>query len=426
MKVIGLHAENVKRLKAVELKIDTQGGGLVIVSGRNGQGKSSLLDSIAYALGGKRLIPDEPIRKGAKSATVEVTLGGEDVEHGPWTVKRRFTKGGTSIRIENAAGHEFSSPQALLDTFLGDFSFDPLEFLDLKPREQREALLRTVDLGIDLEAIADEHGVLHGLRRDANRDVKHLEGALAEVGEIPEDTPEEEMSVADLAGKLEEAQENNRRIATLRDSQKRDRAEADRLSKQIDELHVRLEKVTRSAAESAGLLETSQSVDEAAIKAALEAVDGINADVRQKRERERIQAELGEARKAGKGADRKMAALLEKRDAALEAAEFPVESLSVDDETVTYGGIALAEAAQSERLKVSVGIAMALNPRLRIVRITDGSLLDTRSMEDLEVLAREHDFDIWIERVSDGQKVGVVIEDGQVVHASEREGVTIE
>ena len=57
---------------------------------------------------------------------------------------------------------------------------------------------------------------------------------------------------------------------------------------------------------------------------------------------------------------------------------------------------------------------MALNPTVRVLRVTDGSLLDSENLELLAELAREHDFQVWVERVDESGTVGVVIEDGQV------------
>ena len=414
MKVIGLHAENVKRLKAVELKVDTQGGGLVVISGRNGQGKSSLLDSIAYALGGKRLIPDEPIRKGAKSATVEVILDGDDVEHGPWKVTRKFTKKGSTIRVQNEAGVVFGSPQQLLDSFLGNLTFDPLEFMNLKPKEQREALLKTVDLEIDLDANAGRYAALYEKRKLLNRDGKRLEGALSLMDDIPEGTPTTEVSVAALAAALEKAQKHNAHIQDLRHDHLVETTAVANLRARMTELLIQLEASESTAAMCAGELQKLTPVDEEPIRQAMETAEETNADVRKRQERVCIKGELAEAKEQSEATSIHMRSCMERRDEALEAAQFPVPGLSVDEETVTYGGIALSEAAQSEQLKVSVGIAMALQPKLRIVRITDGSLLDTESMAELEELAKEHDYDVWIERVSDGEQVGIVIEDGEI------------
>jgi DNA repair exonuclease SbcCD ATPase subunit len=91
--IISLEVENVKRLTAVSLRPKA---GLNIVGGKNGQGKSSLLDSIAMALGGKNEIPGEPLRRGTEKGSVTMTLSNG------LTIKRGFTAKGTSLVVSNS------------------------------------------------------------------------------------------------------------------------------------------------------------------------------------------------------------------------------------------------------------------------------------------------------------------------------------
>jgi recombinational DNA repair ATPase RecF len=117
LKLVELRAENVKRLKAVRIKPD---GNIVQITGRNAQGKTSVLDSIWYALQGRAKC-DRPIRDGAESAEVEVNLG-------DLIVKRKWTDKGSYLSVENLEGAVYKSPQAILDKLVGELTFDPLAF----------------------------------------------------------------------------------------------------------------------------------------------------------------------------------------------------------------------------------------------------------------------------------------------------------
>ena len=119
MRIISLKAENIKKVKAVEI---TPKDDVVVISGKNAQGKTSVLDAIWFALGGKDNIPSQPIRQGKEKARVVLDLG-------QYKVTRIFTKAGTYLTVENAQGATFKSPQALLDKMIGDLSFDPLAFI---------------------------------------------------------------------------------------------------------------------------------------------------------------------------------------------------------------------------------------------------------------------------------------------------------
>ena len=73
VKISSLEIENVKRVKAVQLT--PAENGLMIIGGKNNQGKTSVLDAIAWALGGDRLKPSQAVREGfVIPPHMEVTL----------------------------------------------------------------------------------------------------------------------------------------------------------------------------------------------------------------------------------------------------------------------------------------------------------------------------------------------------------------
>ena len=101
----------------------------------------------------------------------------------------------------------------------------------------------------------------------------------------------------------------------------------------------------------------------------------------------------------------------------LQEADLPVPGLGVDDEGVTFNGVPFIQASAAERLRVSVAMAMAANPEVRVICIKDASLLDADSRKLLADMAAEHDYQIWYEVVGDGGPTGIVIEDGEVANA---------
>ncbi|NIV98742.1 AAA family ATPase, partial [Candidatus Saccharibacteria bacterium] len=133
MKIVQLTAENVKKLKVVRIRPD---GSLVVIGGKNGQGKSSVLECIMAALGGKKHVLPEAVREGEKKGYTEL-----DLDNGI-SIKRTFTKdGGGQLTITNKEeGTSYSSPQAMLDKIVGKISFDPLMFARAGEKEQLEFL----------------------------------------------------------------------------------------------------------------------------------------------------------------------------------------------------------------------------------------------------------------------------------------------
>jgi hypothetical protein len=154
-------------------------------------------------------------------------------------------------------------------------------------------------------------------------------------------------------------------------------------------------------------------------------VEELNQLFRQAREYERAENELADAQKAYAGLNTAIHELDERKARALAAAKMPVPGLSLDEDGLILNGVPLAQASASEQLKVSTAIAMALNPRLRVITIRDGSLLDSDSKATLKQMADEQGYQVWLEAVDESGAVGVVIEDGMVAPA-EAEGALAE
>lgn len=174
MRILNLVAENFKRLQVVEIKPD---GSLIQVQGKNAQGKSSVLDAIWAALGGKKAIPGEPIRRGADEARIELLLG--DDQKTEYVVKRTFGRGREpQIVVEAPDGARYATPQTLLDGLLGALSFDPLAFARMAPKDQAAELQKLVP-DVDFDAIDAANRGDYERRTAINREAKALCSALS-------------------------------------------------------------------------------------------------------------------------------------------------------------------------------------------------------------------------------------------------------
>lgn len=426
MKIVKLKAENVKRLEAVEIVPD---GEIVEIRGKNAQGKSSVLDSIAYAIGGKRLCPEHPIRKGQKAASVMVDL--EDL-----VVVRTWSGKGSTLRIKDKDGATVSSPQTILDKLAGYLTFDPLAFLNLKPDKQRERLLDLLDIGPQLDKLAEERDRIYANRTKWNEISRQANAELEGISPVPADTPDSVVRVSDLMDELREAEDVNRENARQREclrSWEEKRKEKDREMGRAD---ARVEEVKKQLAAAEAYrdgvlaeiaqfqaqidrykepIEALEDVDVSPITEKIEAVSEINQSVARKKRREEL---VSKATKANEQADKHtdyLNDLDDRREDLLKSADFPVEGLGFDDDGVTFNNLPLDQASQAERLRVSLGIAMAMNPDLRVLLIRDGSLLDDDSMKLICEAVKDRGYQLWIERVGEeGGPSAVVIEDGHV------------
>ena len=409
MKIIEFRAERFKRLSAVEI---TPEGNTVIISGKNGQGKSSVLDAIWLALGGGNATKDSsttvPIKAGEKDAVVRLDLG--DI-----VVTRKWTASGSTLTVEGADGRKYSSPQTLLDTLVGTISFDPLSFAKMPPMEQRSQLIDLVKLPVDLDELGAQRKALYDQRTLVNRELKTVQAELAGIQLPDNDVPEEEISIAEMTKKIGMAQDQLSRIIMGRQrlQEKVEKAKALRelIQQKTDEL-TSLGNQIRSETE---ILESCKEPDVQAMRLQLDNAEQINKLVRQKKHKAELQVRLNDKTTESDGITQQIEAIDRTKKEAFLNVRFPVDGLAVDEEGITYNGIPFRQCSSAEQLKVCVAIASALNPEIRVIRVPDASLLDEESMKVMQDLAQQQDIQIWMERVTDGkEKVGVVIEDGAV------------
>jgi len=427
MKIIKLEAANVKRLVAVEI---TPKGDVVEIRGQNAAGKSSVLDAIAFVLGGARLCPAQPIRKGAAVAHATVTLDELDL-----TVTRKWTAKGSYLTITNADGAELKSPQKILDDLAENLSFDPFAFSRWEAAKQREALLGLLGIEDQLRKLADIQAGVYGRRKEANAEVKRLTGAIETSPAVPDGTPTEPVSVAALADELNAANEKIAENTAYRQNAEKAVASADRSAEarlRAQERVCAAEAALASARhEFAGAEELRdraaanrdqwaahvaklEDPDTAPIREQMQSAETVNQDVANLQRRRALQAEQVEAGRLGGTLQGEMDTIETQRQALLSAAKFPVEGLGFSEVGVTFGGLPLEQASASEQLKVSLAIAMAMNPKLRVLLVRDGSLLDEKSLKIMQETITAADFQLWLERVGTDGEAGVVIEDGMV------------
>lgn len=418
MKIVNLYAENYKRLVAVDITPD---GNIVTLSGGNAQGKTSILDSIWAALAGgdASRATQQPIRDGQDTAVVTLDLG-------DYIVTRRWTKDDAgTLTVEtppNANGRKqkFSSPQGLLDGLVGKRAFDPLAFTRMTPAEQVKQLVSTVDLPFDPAVLDRERQGVFDQRTDTNRIVKQLEGQLAGLQAPRADLPTDEVSAASIIDELGKAQDHNRSIQLseqLAENLQRSQdalleriAELTREVQRLGEQHEHDELRRQDAIKDAQVA----PIDETEIRGRLAEVEQTNASIRAGAEHSRVAKQLAAKREEAAQFTLALQDFDKRKQEALAAVTFPVEGLTFDETGVLYNGIPFSQASAAEQLRVSVALAMAADPQLRIMQVRDGSLLDSKSMQVLGELAETNDFQVWLEVVDESGQIGIVIEDGTV------------
>lgn len=412
MKILNLKSTNIKGIKAIDI---TPKDDMVIISGKNGAGKTSALDSIWYVLcwkAGAKGTP-MPIRKGEKEAEGEVTLcedlSSDDLAAGKipevlFIVNRVWkANGDTQLKVTNGRGLKYTTPQKLLDDFIGYLSFDPRLFSQMKGREQRQVL---IDLtGFDVTEIEKRIAFLYDQRLEKGREVKSLTGNREEI--TIEDLPEELISVADINNELQEAMMVNTKIDEATRNKEQSLKEIERLKTLINNCE--------------NYLHENKEIPIDSLKEKLSESQAINEQVRA-RDRNRI-ADRKE-NKAKNEYDDFTREIDEQTKMKVDGLKenwykIPDQKLSLTEEEIAYDGTPYSQIAYSEQLKLCIKIGMALNPKLKVLRISDWTLLDNESKETVRQMAREFGYQIWAEEVDDTGFIGFYIEEGKVKQENE-------
>lgn len=416
MKIIALQAENIKKLVAIDIHPDSN---FVEITGKNGQGKTSVLDCIWWGLEGAKHIQKEPIRKGAKSAHIIIDLG-------ELVVTRLFDKRDdgevtTRLTITNAEGTLLKKPQDVLDSLLGALTFDPLEFTRKTAKEQFNILRQFVP-GVDFDAIDTANKIDYDNRTDINKRAKEQRNAAAgiDVTVTDEQQPIDESA---LVAELAAAGKTNSDIEVRRTNRANVAKEIKSMEVQIEQKRKELEEAVKSLEKiKETYLELKSKLDNAPELPVLIDVSDLQLKISKAKEvnvaitlRTSKKAHIAKADELETEA-RHLSQDMDKRNAEklklIEEAKLPIPGITFGDGVVVLNGVPFEQASYAEQLRASLAIAMALNPKIKIIRCDEGSSLDDDSLKIVMEMAKEKDFQIWLSRTDSSGMVGVVLEEG--------------
>lgn len=434
--IVRLLSENVKRIKAIEI---TPEGNVVELTGENGAGKTSVIDSIYYALTGKKVIPREPIRRGQDKAKIQVDMGELIITRG-MTLQEdgSYT---TTLTVETDTGMMAKSPQDMLKSIVGALTADPLAFIDLKPEQQFEQLKMFVP-GFDFDANAAARKKRFELRTDSNRRVKEL-AARVDAILIAEGEPPARVDESALVAALEQAGEHNteieRRKANRRTVEARiarreenilardnenqlDKRKIEQLQEQIKRRNEAHNDDLAANEEDQKMLNAApalpEPIDTGEIRAKIAAARDTNQAADEYSRKVQMKQELAGEITLAQAISRDFTAEIEQIDTekekAITTAKMPVDGIGFGDGYVTLDGFPFDQASASAQMRAAIALAMAANPQVRVLLIRDASRLDKKSWQLLADMARENDFQVWAESVESDRPGAIIIEDGAV------------
>lgn len=414
VKIAALEAENVKRIKAVALTPSPTG--LTIVGGNNNQGKTSVLDALAWALGGEKFRPTAAVRDGALAPPhLKVILSNGVV------VERRGKN--SSLTVTDPTGQR--SGQQLLNAFVEPLALDLPRFMQASDKDKADTLLNIIGVGDVLTGLDREIKALYDRRTVIGQIGAQKRHAAEELTEYP-DAPSEPVSAIELIQQQQEIllhnadnQRKRMKLAQLEEQEKQLGRRVQELSQELEMVEHQLTAVQQDVQDATKTVAQLQDESTAELEQSIRNVEEINRQVSANLAKSKAQDEAERYAQEYTALTEQIKAKRTARMDLLNGADLPLTGLGVEDGSLTYNGKHWQDMSGSDQLRVATAIVRRLNPDCGFV------LLDKLEQMDLATLA---EFGSWLQaeglqaiatRVSTGGECQIIIEDGRAKDAEE-------
>lgn len=409
IKINSFELENVKRIKAVQLEPSEKG--LTIIGGDNAQGKTSVLDAIAWALGGNKYKPSKPTREGSSiPAALKIVLSNGII------VERKGKAG--ALKVTDPSG--LKGTQGLLDSFISEFALDLPKFMQMNDKDKSATLLKVIGVGDQLDELEQKEKAFYQNRTETGR-IKDRKKKAYENMPVFEEAPEALLDIKELIDQQQKIQKVNADNERIRQEAKNKAMNASYLKKKLDDIEKEYlkakeasEKAFMEAEEASAELDSLIDIDTSSIEEQISSIEEINTKVRANFERKKAYKEYEELQSEYDDYTAALNDVKEQKVKLLDNADLPLEGLSVEEGRLTYLGQNWDNMSGSQQLKVATAICKAINPKCGFV------LLDKLEQMDMKTL---NEFGSWLEkeglqaiatRVSQGDECSVIIEDGYI------------
>ena len=409
IKINKLEIENVKRIKAV--KIEPTQNGLTIIGGNNNQGKTSVLDSIAWALGGDGYRPTSAQRNGSViSPNLHIVMNNGLV------VERKGKN--SDLKVTDPDGKK--AGQQLLNEFVEQLAIDLPKFMEANNQEKAKTLLQIIGIEGELNALEKEEKELYNERLAIGRIAEQKEKFAKEQPYFP-DAPYEPVSAMELIRKQQEILAKNGENQRKRNDVEKYKQNLLFLKQEVTAMREQLEKKEHELADVQKSLEIAitdakdlQDESTKELENSLHDIEELNRKVRANLDKDKAEEDARQYREKYRELTSKIEDTRDRRTKLLENAELPLPELSVNDGELIYKGQKWDNMSGSDRLKVATAIVRKINPKCGFV------LLDKLEQMDMQTL---NEFGQWLEqeglqaiatRVSTGDECSIIIEDGMV------------
>lgn len=409
MKINRLEIENVKRIHAV--MIEPSKDGLTIIGGKNRQGKSSVLDAIAWALGGNKYKPSQ-----AANADSTIPPRLKVIMDNGLVVERKGKN--SDLKVTDPEGQK--GGQQLLDSFVEELAINLPKFMEATGKEKANTLLQIIGVGPQLAELEQKEKSLYQERLYVGRTADQKEKFAAEQPYYP-DAPEEPVSASELIREQQEILARNgqrqqwrREHDSILEKIMKTEDEIESHEASIRALKARLGELDeqRKASEKTPAELKMESTEE--LERSIDNIELINRKVRANLDKAKAEEDAKQYRDQYTELTNALENVRKQKTSLLDSADLPLPGLSVKDGELIYNGQQWDNMSSAEQMIVSTSIVRKLNPKCGFV------LLDKLEAMDLDTLK---EFGAWLEqeglqaiatRVSTGDECSIVITDGYV------------
>ena len=413
-----LEIENVKRIKAV--KIEPSATGLTIVGGNNNQGKTSVLDAIAWALGGNKYKPSQAQREGSQvPPTLKIVMSNGLI------VERKGKN--ASLKVIDPNGQK--GGQQLVDSFVEELAINLPKFMESTPKEKADTLLQIIGVGNRLAELELKENELYN-NRHAIGVIADQKEKFAKEQEYYPDAPKELVSIAELIQQqqaiLAKNGENARKrqnVDTIQMQYSNAEANVSRLQEELAKAIDERDKFKQDLAIAQKDAMELHDESTAEIEANIQQIDDINRKVRANLDKEKAEEDAKEIRQQYNALSVEIEDVRKQKRDLLTNADLPLEGLSVDDGELLYLGQRWDNMSSSQQLQVATAIVRKLKPECGFVLIDKLEQMDRATLQQFGTWLEQEGLQAIATRVSTGDECSIIIEDGYSVENEQHQQV---
>lgn len=400
VKINTLEFENVKRIKAVSL--EPSQNGLTIIGGKNGQGKTSVIDAICWALGGEKYRPSKAQREGALlPPNLKVTLSNGIV------VERKGKN--SSLKVTDPCGNK--SGQQLLNSFIDTFALDIPQFMNCTNKEKANILLRIIGVGDKLSELENKETETYN-RRHAIGQIADQKSKHAAEMTFYENVPQIPITASELISQQQEILARNGENQRKRQLKAQYDFELEQARQKLDEAKRIFAQAQSNAIMASKSAENLIDESTAELKKSIAEIDIINTKIRANLDKEKAEEEAKEYKEQYDILSNKLDNIRKEKYDLLHGADLPLEELSVEDGELTYKHQKWDNMSGSEQLRVATAIVRQLNPECGFVLLDKLEQMDTNTLSDFGLWLESEGLQAIATRVSTGSECSIIIEDG--------------